>query len=151
MKKTLSLALVLVLIAALFAGCGGSAKEETAPAAEAPAEASAEAPAEAPAEPVKIRIGATPVPHAEILEIVKPILAAQGYDLEIIVYTDYVQPNLAVDSGELDANYFQHKPYLDDFNNEQGTKVVSVAAIHNEPMGLYAGKTASLDGVSKLQ
>ena len=147
MKKTLSLALVLVLIAALFAGCGGSAKEETAPAAEAPAEASAEAPAEAPAEPVKIRIGATPVPHAEILEIVKPILAAQGYDLEIIVYTDYVQPNLAVDSGELDANYFQHTPYLDSFNAENGTKVVSAGLIHYEPFGIFPGKTASVDAL----
>ena len=98
-----------------------------------------------------ITVAASPAPHAEILKEAAKILDEQGVKLDIKEFTDYVQPNKVVDSGELDANYFQHKPYLDDFNNEQGTKVVSVAAIHNEPMGLYAGKTASLDGVSKLQ
>ena len=98
-----------------------------------------------------ITVAASPAPHAEILKEAAKILDEQGVKLDIKEFTDYVQPNKVVDSGELDANYFQHKPYLDDFNNEQGTKVVSVAAIHNEPMGMYAGKTDSLDGVSKLQ
>ena len=98
-----------------------------------------------------ITVAASPAPHAEILKEAKKILDEKGVKLDIKEFTDYVQPNKVVDSGEVDANYFQHKPYLDDFNKEQKTKVVSVAAIHNEPMGMYAGKTASLDGVSKLQ
>ena len=121
MKKKISLVLAIVLVIALLAGCGSSKKE-----------------------PTKIRVGATPVPHAEILEIAKELLAKEGYELEIIVYTDYVQPNLAVDSGELDANYFQHTPYLDSFNAENGTKVVSAGLIHYEPFGIFAGKTASI-------
>ena len=121
MKKKLALVLAIVLVISLLAGCGSSKKE-----------------------PTKIRVGATPVPHAEILEIAKPLLAKEGYDLEIVVYTDYVQPNLAVDSGELDANYFQHTPYLNSFNAENGTKVVSAGLIHYEPFGLFAGKTKSI-------
>lgn len=97
-----------------------------------------------------ITVAASPTPHAEILQIVKEILAKKDIQLDIKEFTDYVQPNKVVDSGEIDANYFQHKPYLDDFNAENGTKVVSVAAIHNEPMGLYPGKTASLDVLKKL-
>ena len=146
MKKNLALVIVLALCVSLLAGCGGS-KQEAAPApaeTAAPAENAPAAAPEAAKENVKIRIGATPVPHAEILEIAKPILAEQGYDLEIIVYTDYVQPNLAVDSGELDANYFQHTPYLNSFNAENGTKVVSAGLVHYEPFGIFAGKTASI-------
>lgn len=93
----------------------------------------------------KISIGATPAPHAEILEIVKTILAEKGVELDIVVYNDYVTPNTVVDRGEIDANYFQHVPYLDDFNAENGTKVVSVGGIHVEPMGVYGGKQTSLD------
>ena len=125
MKKTIAIALVLVLTVALLAGCGSSKKEA-----------------------VKIRVGATPVPHAEILEVAKEILAENGYELEIVVYTDYVQPNMAVDSGELDANYFQHTPYLNSFNAENGTKVVSAGLIHYEPFGLFPGKTASIDALA---
>ena len=93
----------------------------------------------------KIKIGATPNPHAEILAIAKEILAAKNITLEIVEFTDYVQPNTTVESGDIDANYFQHVPYLDDFNAENKTHIVSVAAIHNEPMGLYSGKKTSLD------
>jgi len=92
-----------------------------------------------------IKIGASPTPHAEILEKANEILKKEGYSLEIVEFTDYVQPNLALDSGDLDANYFQHQPYLDSFNKERGTDIVSVAAIHYEPFGIYPGKTASLD------
>jgi D-methionine transport system substrate-binding protein len=97
---------------------------------------------------VKIVVGATPTPHGEILEAAKSILAAQGIELEIKEFTDYVQPNLALDSGQLDANYFQHQPYLTDFNAENGTKLVSIGNIHYEPLGLYPGKTASLDALA---
>lgn len=98
-----------------------------------------------------ITVAASPTPHAEVLKEAKKILAKKGINLEIKEFTDYVQPNKVVDSGEIDANYFQHVPYLDDFNKKQGTKVVSVAAIHNEPMGLYAGKSDSLDKLKKLK
>ena len=93
----------------------------------------------------KISVAASPTPHAEILNIVKPILAEKGIELEIIEFTDYVQPNMVVDAGDVDANYFQHVPYLDDFNNENNTHVVSFSAIHVEPMGIYGGKLDSLD------
>ena len=95
-----------------------------------------------------ITVAASPTPHAEILKIAKETLAAKNITLEIIEFTDYVQPNLVVDSGEVYANYFQHTPYLDDFNNENGTAVVSVAAIHVEPMALYGGKQETLDALT---
>lgn len=95
----------------------------------------------------KITVAASPTPHAEILAIAKDILAAKGITLEIKEFTDYVQPNNVVESGEIDANYFQHKPYLDDFNDQNGTHIVSAAAIHVEPMGIYGGKQTSLDAV----
>ena len=98
---------------------------------------------------VTISVAASPTPHAEILAVAKEILAARGVTLKVIEYTDYVQPNNVVDTGEVYANYFQHTPYLDDFNAENGTHVVSVAAIHVEPMGLYCGKQASLDALKK--
>ena len=95
-----------------------------------------------------VSIAATPTPHAEILnDVVKGILAAKGITLDVKEFTDYVQPNNVVDSGEIDANYFQHLPYLEDFNAENGTKVVSIGAIHVEPMGLYGGKQSSLDAL----
>lgn len=92
-----------------------------------------------------ISVAASPTPHAEILSVAKDILAKKDITLEIIEYTDYVQPNLVVDNGDVDANYFQHLPYLEDFNAENNTSVVSVAAIHVEPMGVYGGKLDSLD------
>ena len=97
------------------------------------------------AEGTTIKVGATPAPHAEILYFAADILAEQGITLEIVEYTDYVQPNLAVESGDIDANYFQHTPYLNTFNEENGTHLVSVGLIHYEPFGIYAGKTSSID------
>ena len=96
-----------------------------------------------------ISVAASPTPHAEILAVAKDILAEKNITLNIIEYTDYVQPNNVVESGEVDANYFQHIPYLDDFNAENNTHIVSVAAIHVEPMGLYGGKQTSLDAIKK--
>lgn len=95
-----------------------------------------------------IRVGASVTPHAEILEAAKEILAEEGYVLEIVEYNDYVLPNMAVEGGEIDANFFQHQPYLSDFNAENGTNIVSVASVHYEPFGIYAGKTTSLDELS---
>ena len=91
-----------------------------------------------------IKVGATPAPHAEILEVVEDILAQDGYTLEIVEYDDYVTPNTSLEDGSLDANYFQHITYMNEFNAEHGTHLVSAAGIHYEPFGLYAGKTASL-------
>ena len=96
-----------------------------------------------------ITIAASPTPHAEILEIAKTILAAKDIALDIQVYNDYVVPNTVVEDGTVDANYFQHLPYLEDFNKEQGTHIVSIATIHVEPMGLYGGKQTSLDTLTK--
>ena len=96
-----------------------------------------------------ITIAAVPTPHAEILnDVVKPALEKEGYTLEVKEFTDYVLPNTATEQEEFDANYFQHKPYLDDFNAENNTHIVSVAAIHVEPMGLYGGKQTTLDALS---
>ena len=95
-----------------------------------------------------ITVAASPTPHALVLkDVVKGILAAKGITLDVVEFSDYVQPNNVVDSGEIDANYFQHVPYLNQFNEENGTHVVSVALIHIEPLGMYAGKTASLDAL----
>lgn len=96
-----------------------------------------------------ITVAATPVPHAEILEQVKPDLEKQGYKLEIKEFTDYVLPNLAVDNGEADANFFQHTPYLEEFNKNKGTKLIKVAAIHIEPMAVYSKKYKSLDDIKE--
>ena len=94
-----------------------------------------------------ISVAASPTPHAEILSVVKDILAEKNITLEILEFSDSVQPNNVVESGEVDANYFQHLPYLEDFNAENGTHIVSVASIHVEPMGLYGGKQTSLDAI----
>ena len=101
------------------------------------------------AEPVTLKVGASPSPHAEILEHVKPLLAEHNVELDIVEFDDYVMPNTGVEDGSLDANYFQHQPYLNDFNAEQSTHIVSVATVHYEPMGIYPGKTASLDVFGK--
>lgn len=97
--------------------------------------------------PVKIAASATP--HAEILEQVKPLLEKEGFKLEITVFDDYVQPNEVVESGEFDANYTQHLPYLNSFNKEKGTHIVSVGGIHYEPFGIYPGKKNSLDEIAE--
>ena len=96
-----------------------------------------------------VSVAASPAPHAEILKIAQEILAAKNITLKIVEYTDYVQPNNVVESGEINANYFQHTPYLDDFNEQNGTHIVSIATIHVEPMGLYGGKQTTLDAISK--
>lgn len=94
-----------------------------------------------------VSVAASPTPHAEILKIAKEILAEKNITLEIKEFSDYVQPNNVVESGDVDANYFQHTPYLDDFNDENGTHIVSVGAIHVEPLGIYGGKQTSLDAI----
>lgn len=125
MKKFTSLALALLLVVSLFAfaSCGNKADDNT------------------------IVVGASSTPHAEILEQVKATLAEQGYTLEIRVFDDYILPNTSLDEGDLDANYFQHKPYLDFFNAQNGTKIASAAAIHYEPFGLYGNGITSLENV----
>jgi len=95
-----------------------------------------------------VSCAATPAPHCEILEVCKEILAAKGITLDIQEYDDYVIPNTVVEDGQVDTNYFQHQPYLDDFNAEKGTHLVTVAGIHVEPMGLYGGKQTTLDAIS---
>jgi len=101
--------------------------------------------ATAAAQAEKLSVAATPVPHAELLEFVKPALAKEGVELDIKVFTDYVQPNVQVADGQLDANFFQHKPYLDSFNAERKTSLVSVGLVHVEPFGAYSSKIKSLD------
>lgn len=132
MKKKIALILVLALTVFALAACGGG-------------NGGGDAKDEGAAEMKVLKVGATSVPHAEILEFVKPMLAEEGIDLQITEYTDYVIPNTAVESHELDANYFQHMPYLEDFNKKNGTHLVSAVAVHYEPMGLFAGKSANLD------
>ena len=97
----------------------------------------------------EISVAASPTPHAEVLAVAKEILAEKGITLKILEFTDYVQPNNVVDSGEVDANYFQHIPYLDDFNAQNGTHIVSVLTVHVEPTGLYGGKQTTLDALNK--
>lgn len=107
-------------------------------------------PTQTPAEntSLKVKIGASPVPHSEILAYVRDNLAAEaGLEIEIVEFTDYVQPNLALNDGQLDANFFQHLPYLEDFNAERGTDLVSVAGIHIEPLGIYSKTLTNLDDV----
>ena len=134
LKKALALALTGAVIIGAFAGCGAkkdsssdTKKEET----------------------KKIVIGASPSPHADILKVAKKELKKEGYELEIKEYSDYVQPNTALESGYLDANYFQHKPYLDDFNKKKKTHLVSAGMIHYEPFGIFPGKTKTLKDLKK--
>lgn len=160
-KRALGAALLAAALAAgTLAGCGGGAKETTAAAttaaeteaettaAEAKGDETTAEAAETTAADLKpIVVGASPAPHAQILEAAKTVMAAKGYDLQIQEYTDYVIPNQALDGGDLDANYFQHKPYLDSFNEQNGTKLVSAGVIHYEPFGIYAGKTTDLSAL----
>ncbi len=153
MRKTICLLAVTALLAGTLAGCSSNSGNETTAAqskteTEAGAQQSEESKEESPAasgDLKKIVIGASPAPHAEILRAAGEVLAQKGYELDIKEYVDYIQPNLALESGDLDANYFQHLPYLESFNEENGTKLVSAASIHYEPFGIYAGKTKSLE------
>ena len=160
MKKSISVLTAAVLAASVLTACGGNGTEAaTASTSAAASDTGSETKAEAEGEDAKeaeettaaagelkkIIVGASPAPHAEILKAAKEVLAQKGYELEILEYMDYIQPNLALESSDLDANYFQHLPYLESFNAENGTKLVSAAAIHYEPFGIYAGKTTSLE------
>ena len=137
MKKLLALAMALVLCLGL-AACGG---DTTDPAA------GNEDTNNQTGETVTLRVGATPAPHQEILEQVVDTLAAQGITLEIVPYTDYLTPNVAVEEGEDDANFFQHITYMETYNAENNTHLVNAGSIHYEPMGIYAGKTTSLEEI----
>ena len=128
MKKALSFIIAAVLCLSLFAACGNAAPAQS-------------------AEDKVIKIGATATPHAEILESIKDALAKDGYTLDIVVYDDYVLPNTAVEDGELDANYFQHTPYMNSFNESNGTHIVSAALIHYEPFGIYSKSVTDLSQV----
>lgn len=133
LKKFTAVVLASALSLGLLSACGSNANET-------PSAGSDDNNTEA----VTIKIGATPAPHAEILEVVKPILAEQNINLEITVFNDYVTPNTAVEDGSLDANYFQHITYMNGFNESDGTHLVSVGNVHYEPLGLYAGKASTV-------
>nr|WP_326184634.1 MetQ/NlpA family ABC transporter substrate-binding protein [uncultured Oscillibacter sp.] len=137
-KKLLALLLGLTLCLSL-AACGGTTGDTADTGNDAGEEDGA------PAETVTLSVAASPTPHAEILEQCVPILAEQGIELIVNQYDDYVVPNTAVEDGDEDANYFQHLPYLDEFNESRGTHLVSVAGVHIEPMGIYAGRVESLE------
>lgn len=138
MKKLTALLLAGVLGIGLFAGCGAK-KEE----GQAQTEAN-DTTATEMAEPVTLKVGATPIPHEELLKFVAPKLEEQGIKLEVVTFTDYVQPNVALSDGQLDANFFQHVPYLDSYNASNGTTLVSAGNIHVEPLALYSQKVKSV-------
>ena len=141
MKKLTSLLLTGALALGLLAGCSTSTGGDTGtPQSSSPAQPSASGSLEG----TTITVAASPTPHAMILEVAKEVLAEQGITIKIMEFTDYIVPNTATEEGEVDANYFQHITYLNNFNEEQGTHLVSVAEIHYEPFGIYAGTTASL-------
>lgn len=144
MKKLLALTLALVLCLGL-AACGGGTSTDTDTNADTSSDADTNGDAAANGETITLTVGATPNPHAEILAQVKDDLAAEGIDLVVKEYSDYVVPNTAVEEGDLDANYFQHTPYMEKFNEENGTHLVSVGKIHYEPMGIYPGLTKTLE------
>lgn len=123
MKKVFLTTAIALLTAVALTGCGAKKDDKT------------------------LTVGATPSPHAEVLEVAKEVMAENGYTLEIKVYNDYVQPNTAVENGDLDANYFQHVLYLNDFNEEKNTHLAIAEKIHYEPFGIYPGKTKSLEEV----
>lgn len=128
MKKILSLLLSATIVITLFVGCAGDKKQEN-----------------TTGETKKITVGATPAPHAEILEFVKPILQEEGIELEVKTFTDYVIPNNALASKDIDANFFQHKPFLDEFNDKNKQELVAKTSVHFEPLGLYPGRVDSLE------
>ena len=127
MKKLLAVVLTGAFVVSALAGCGKSTS----------------------ADDKVIKVAASATPHAEILEQAKPLLEAKGYDLQVTVFDDYVQPNEVVESGDFDANYFQHIPYLESFNEEKGTHLVNAGGIHYEPFGIYPGTKSSLDDLAE--
>lgn len=125
MKKKITAALLVLVLAAGLTACGGNkAKDDNI-----------------------IKIAASAVPHAEILEVARPLLEAKGYTLEVVVFDDYVQPNEVVESGDFDCNYFQHIPYMESFNENQGMHLVNAGGIHYEPLGIYPGKEKDLSAI----
>lgn len=143
MKKLHSILLASALTGALLLSACGNTASSSQPAGSTSTAGSTASTGEA----ITITVGATPAPHAEILEQIKPILAEEGITLNIKEFTDYVLPNEAVSGGDIDANFFQHLPYLENFNKERGTDLVSAVGVHIEPMGVYAGKQDSLDNI----
>lgn len=129
MKKLLTVLLALLSLAVLVIGCGGEQKSAQ------------------PEKKVTLKIGATAVPHAEILNAIKPTLAKEGVELDIIEFSDYVKPNLSLNDKELDANFFQHEPYLDSFVSERKLELVSAGKVHIEPMGIYSKKIKDLKDI----
>ena len=125
-RRIIALLTATILTAGLLTGCGKSAGGND----------------------KVIKVAASETPHSELLEQVKPVLEKQGYTLEVTVFDDYVQPNLVVESGEFDANYFQHIPYLESFNEEKGTHLVNAGGIHYEPFGIYPGKESDLANIN---
>lgn len=127
-RNIVSIAIILLLVigSAALTGCGGKDGDDK-----------------------TIKVGASPAPHAEILKEVESELEKDGYKLEVVEFQDYVQPNKALDAGDIDANYFQHKPYMDEFNAKQETELVSIGAIHYEPLGLYQGEKKNIDELAE--
>lgn len=122
-KKIVVLTFVTALLGTILVGCGNGSNDKT------------------------IKVAASAVPHAEILEVAKPLLEEKGYQLEVTEFSDYIQPNKVVESKEFDANFFQHIPYLESFNEEQGTHLVNAGGIHYEPLGIYGGKETDLSNI----
>lgn len=160
-KKVLALVCTLALGAALLTACGSESAAPAEAADAAVVESTVEEEATVTEELAEnaetetevevkgtITVAATPVPHAEILEAAKPLLAEQGWTLEVVEFTDYVQPNEVVEGGDLDANYFQHINYLNSYNEEKGTHLVNAGEIHYEPLGIYVGKESDLANIS---
>lgn len=139
-KRLISLTLAGVLVIGALTGCGSGSDVD---------KAEKKSTTEETKEKGTITVAASETPHAEILEQAKKILKEEGWDLEVTVFNDYVQPNLVVESGDFDANYFQHIPYLESFNEEQGTHLVNAGGIHYEPFGIYPGTKNSLDDIAK--
>ena len=146
MKKLISFLLAAVLFCGTLSGCSASAPLISD--IQTNAQSSAEDSQKEDGEPIVIRVGASITPHSEILKAADELLREKGYQLDIVEFDDYILPNLNVESGDLDANFFQHRPYLENFNEENGTHLVSVVVVHYEPFGLYPGKTTSLDNLA---
>ena len=142
MKKVLAIVLAALLLVAALAGCASKSEPASTETASTDTTASTDGKLET------LKVGASSTPHAEILEQVKDTLAAEGYDLQIVIYDDYVLPNQSLADGSLDANYFQHTPYLNSFNASNGTDLVSAAKIHYEPFGLYGNDVASVADIA---
>lgn len=137
-KRFLAVLLGLSVVAAAFTGCGSDDSTN----------GSGSSNSSSKSDDKTIVVGASPTPHAEILNAISDQLKDAGYTLKVVEYNDYIQPNTALEAGDLDANFFQHQPYLDNFNEENGTNLVSVASVHFEPIAIYGGKTSSLADLS---